>query len=615
MLAECKRSQIINDRGGIYIVHCIDFLQSTKICHHDLIMKQSFYILLLTLLSVSLTDETQLQKIHGDSKDSNEIHDDTKDENEEYEEIYDLFRAYDKGIDPTGEIDPKIKSMLEDRNLRMLPSGGLIISNHQVDMTLVEDRLETLEDSYENLMKFAGEKSPHVTAVAIRKTEAENQLATNCYIGGLQKRFIISLPTVIISLAVSGGVAAATSLGVSYAFGEASDTKLSEEAIGVSEDLNANSAIVDSILENTLHRHGQQLKDHERRLYTIEASQRLKNKYTEVSKYLSVVTDLDAYHFEDSKFIQLMEAKIKNNTEVQQLMGHIQYGLFGPSSFVSLSENELYYKLRTPGNHDCDNTALVTKIKTVIPAPEYAASPTEKQNKWQIDSNTSLYLNVRFVLPLSRHRKGTTFSKLRPIIANDEVIKNINVYNNTFMFVESTRSFNMSKVCGNDNKKVLFTVFPNPILKVPRDCSLESQFLNVSRYRTIFTTYDVADSEEISSHDDEEFFPVYHEEEDTEIQESEMHEAIHQVFVLRKRLTTLQRSLLENAKTQNSITKWWNSVTDWVHDTVVDIFSDAIKTCGVILTFGLLIIIIGGILYYKCCRKKQQVVQVQRGIA
>ena len=537
-------------------------------------------------------------------------------------ELEELFRNYDLDVDPIGQVDLSLQDVIkQDSSTRIFPSQGLAISNHRVNMTLLTSWFKELNKGFLKLKEMDKDNnSPFLKEVEMTKTQVGNLISANCEMAkGTEKKFAITLPTIIISLAAGGIAGFASSFGASYAVGAEADNQLLEESIGLTESIGEGSHYVEENFGQTLQKYGDKLNEHEKTLYVITGAQRLLNHYKELLQYGRVIRNLNEYDFEHSKFLDLIQRRVRNNSEVRRLMSNVQWGLNGPQTLLSFSENELIPLTIEPGNHDCETTALLVKVKTVLPIAHLAATPTEKPNKWRIDSSTSLYLNPNYILENSPFRKGTTFSKIRGISAKNKVITNIFVYNNTLMMVETPGMFQMTKVCQNHTKS--FQIFRNPIIKVPLDCYIQSSFLNVSTYTIIYPLYDVAKEEEIHDPSDEEFLPLYQPQEVIAFEESMIHTVIEDIFVKRKRLTQIQRELLENKKEREKINNWfqntwnniWSAVGKGISSAVASILAQPEIAAPVIAGIILVIIFLIWFLVRKCKKRRQPIIQVQTG--
>ena len=536
---------------------------------------------------------------------------------EEIHQLQEIFGQYDTFLDPIGQVDLTLQQIIEENNnIRLFSSTGLIISNHLVNLTLLTGRLDEINEGLLKLQKLEGVKhSPHLKALLQKKVKVENLISSHCELRSGQKRFVISVPTLIVSVALGAAAGGATAFATNYALGTEEDIKLTEESVGIAEKLDIGEETVDRWIEKSLKDHNRRLNDHERRLYVIEQSKWLENGLEQLFQYGLILNDLDNYNYENSNFIDSIQARIRNDTDARALMGEVRYGLFGPQSLLTMSESEIVHMTTKPGSYACEDSALMVKIKTVVPQVNLPATPTEKDNKWRVTDSVSLYVNRNFILQNSPHRKSTTFTKLRSITGENNIIKDVLVYNNTLLFIQTEGNFQMKKLCPNESRS--FTVYKNPVMRVPHSCALVSQFLNVSTYTTVFPLYDVADASEIHDATDDEFLPVYHPQEDTKFEEQKIHEVLEEMFVLRRRTTQIEREKLEIKKRGFNFSEWasrtWNNVIDWVGSGLKSIVAYILAQPaigGPIIGFSLILLVVIIFLIVRKCKQKKKVIQV-----
>ena len=432
-----------------------------------------------------------------------------------------------------------------ERNVQFYPSAGIIISNHDVPFTILSDRVAELNKNYEEIKTYEGfQESPFVHRMEDTKERANNLMDAVCQ-EGLEKRAIFTLSllfTGLFSLVAGVGGGVGGGFAVSYYLGGYSDRKIAEASIDIKEEVAEKQEQIELKFNKKFTQQDGRIARLENKWNLVEKATALENDYNNIISYTSLVLDLQNYNYQNSEYIAGMESKISNNEEARALMGTRQFGTSGADSLLTLSESEVIY-ITTDGTASCEKVSLWSKLKTIIPIYELEARPTNDENKYTIDSNRTLYTNKKYNAEDSPRRRGKKFSKLRAIVGHNSMISNINVFNNTHMFVQSKEKFSITKTCGSE--ELQFEMFRNPILVIPTHCSVSSQWLNISTHTLVWTDFVVATENELHTVESEDFKPYYFQQ-DPELSSFEMEHAIEEVFVLRKGLTSLEKEQLEN---------------------------------------------------------------------
>ena len=143
----------------------------------------------------------------------------------------------------------------------------------------------------------------------------------------------------------------------------------------------------------------------------------------------------------------------------------------------------------------------------MIPLPDLVGTATDEKNKYKIDENRTLFVNPHYITEESPRRRGKKYSKLRAVVGNNQMIKNVKVFNNTLLFIENFSNFTVTKTCGSESLD--FQVFQNPIIVIPPQCSITSQWLNISSHKVILTDFIITTEAELHTIDSENFKPFY----------------------------------------------------------------------------------------------------------
>ena len=483
-----------------------------------------------------------------------------------------------------------------ERNIQLYPTKAVVISTHNVGLEMLNRRLTRLNDEYEDLKTTVPQgTSPHFQRMDRTRERTENLLQAAC-VSGTEKRFVVSIPLLLFSgfFSLIGGAIAG--FGVSYAIGGGADRRITEESLAVKEELTERHKELEENFAKNIRAHEQRIERLEKKWNTAERSITLENDYEHLFSYTNLVTDLDNYQYENSPYLEGMQQRIKNNSEAREEMGEVRYGTFGADALLSLSESEIFYHSKD-GTANCESVTLISKLKTMIPLPDLVGTATDEKNKYKIDENRTLFVNPHYITEESPRRRGKKYTKLRAVVGNNQMIKNVKVFNNTLLFIENFSNFTVTKTCGSESLD--FQVFQNPIIVIPPQCSITSQWLNISSHKVILTDFIITTEAELHTIDSENFKPFYFQTETDLETDSDIEKAIEDIFVLENRLTSLEKEQLENQRLREKILNATTSFVDstlgsfgkWVKETFANPILATLSFFVVIFIIGFLVFI------------------------
>ena len=424
--------------------------------------------------------------------------------------------------------------------LKVYPARGLAVTNHMINLTYPVEVLKNLTDSLNEVILKHPDNTQAKRALE-KKDTAEELLRSLCHFGDKRdKRFIIS-SAVVSSIISSVIVSPVTSVAVTSALGYFDNQNLAEEELKLHEHKNRKEKERDTYYRERMKQIQASTKNLTDQMDVNDFAKILKMDFNQIINYFSLATDLESYKFQDSQLLKNIEAKLMNNTDFVNMIQNSGFGVSGQTALLSLSEGESILVSEDEG-HFCSNSAIMMKMKTIVPDEDYEVTPTEKKYKYSLDENHSVYMSPAFFLPKSRFRTHTVFNTQRRIVAKDKAVSNIIPFNNSHFFVETDGQFTVRKTCQNQSKT--FKLFKNPYIKVPEFCTLESEMLNISEFKIIFTLSENANSE-VHRVEDLDFGPLYDVEDSLIIEDYMMKEKIEEIFNLKQHITQLHKEAVE----------------------------------------------------------------------
>ena len=322
-------------------------------------------------------------------------------------------------------------------------------------------------------------------------------------------------------------------VGTLWATGSFSDGDLTKQIFEDKKEEQNRARLLDEILEENLvilQDNSNELSVRLRKLELQKARNELGisiGQYSDsIIKNLLVMINPQEYDYTNSAFLDHVVnvaarymAKLENEAtgfnEINFLLG------ISRSYSLILTENQ---------DRMCSNSKLLTIFESVSPNPKYAGRKTENKYKYSLPGDKYLWVNPNLILPPSKFRPTGLYSQQRTIVSDQSV--GVKPYNNTVMYLKTNKSFQGTITCPNETK--VLTFFPNPVLKLPLHCELQSLHLNVSAYKieTNFENVNVDYSYEKVDQDT----LVYHPNMPLDINEEQMSEYIDKLYNLREHI-------------------------------------------------------------------------------
>ena len=244
-------------------------------------------------------------------------------------------------------------------------------------------------------------------------------------------------------------------------------------------------------------------------------------KYTEEAiKSLLIMINPEEYDYSDSRFldhVQEVASEYMKNLENDA-------SAFNPTNFLLGISRSYSLLLTSSEDRMCEHTKLLTIFESISPNPDYEGKRTENKFKYSLPDEKYLWVNPNLILPPSKFRPSG-FSQQRTIVTDQTV--SVKPFNNTVMYISSSKPFSGTIHCPNETKTVTF--FPNPVLKLQLACRLVSLHLNVSTYK-IETNFEDVHVEYANVNEDT---LVYHPKLPQEIDEEQMSEYIDRLYNIR----------------------------------------------------------------------------------
>ena len=448
-----------------------------------------------------------------------------------------------------GYYDPHTKEEISKEDIlsyqtavNVFSSKGIALTHHMVNLSVTMQIFQNISDNLDTLLS-KDPTNPHARK-AIKNRDKVNQLHRSlCHFGDtVEKRFILEVAVVAFLTSVFTGTG--TSLGIAAGLGLFRDQQLTKQEIRLHEDKDRKSKERDTYFRERIKELSVSSKDLADQLDFQDYSKIIELDFQSVLEYFELVVSFENYHFTESKLLDNIQNKLVKNENYSKLANGAQFGLSGKITLLSLSESESLL-LSDDEKHQCDTSAILMKIRTVIPDESFQVSPTEQKYKYKLNSERSVYMNPKFILNKSRFRPQSTFSKMRRIVGLDSRISMVIPFNNTYLFIQTEGGFLVKKTCGEQAK--VFRLFRNPYLKVPEHCSIESPYLNVSDFKVIYTMAELEPVIEVHNINDTDFSPLYSVDESVELKDYMLEKQIEEIYTIKKHITQLHKEAIANS--------------------------------------------------------------------
>ena len=468
------------------------------------------------------------------------------------------YQALFNAISESETYEPITKSQVTEEQLLSYRKPVTVYSAKGVAVTNSLFHLDPLMKDFSSLSKDTdtlneiAPNNPFVRAAVEARNKVRTFLSSICNYGQVrEERFIIT--AIVVSLITAITVSTAASIGVSAAL-QSNENKITMDQINQISQANALKKERDFFFTNKIIDLKKKTQTIEDRIEINEQSYAVERSLKTFHQYLQILIEPDSYNFQDFHYLEEVQNKLINNTLFQELMSANKFGVNGQVTLLTLSESETIL-VSDDERHHCQKSSILNKMITVMPEDKIVGKATEDKYRYSVGEGKSMYVNPKFILQQSKFRPKNTFSKQRLILADDKLVKSILPFNNTVIFVNSFSELGeMKRTCKNFTKTV--HAFKNPILHLPHDCSITSKGLNISSFSLIYTLDEVKVNENFTYHYNTSLFsPLYHHEENLEVEEYQMKETVQKIFDLGERVTQEERE-------QFNSRDWWQKVKD-----------------------------------------------------
>ena len=470
---------------------------------------------------------------------------------EDYEELYKTI-SQNEAYEPIAESLVTEEQILSYRKpVTVYSARGVAVTNSLFHLDPLTKDFQVISEDVDILNEIAP-NNPFVRAAVEARNQVRTFLSSICNYGQVrEERFIIT--TIVVSVITAITVSTAASIGVSAAL-QSNENKITMDQLNLISKSNSLKKERDIFFTKKIYALKRKAQTLEDRLEINEQSYAMEKSLENLFQYLQLLIDPESYSYEEFHFLEEIQNKLGNNSIFKELMSANKFGVNGQVTLLTLSESETIL-VSDDERHHCQKSSILNKMITVMPEDKIVGKATEDKYRYSVGEGKSMYVNPKFILQQSKFRPKNTFSKQRLILADDKLVKSILPFNNTVIFVNSFSELGeMKRTCKNFTKTV--HAFKNPILHLPHDCSITSKGLNISSFSLIYTLDEVKVNENFTYHYNTSLFsPLYHHEENLEVEEYQMKETVQKIFDLGERVTQEERE-------QFNSRDWWQKVKD-----------------------------------------------------
>ena len=470
---------------------------------------------------------------------------------EDYEELYKTI-SQNEAYEPIAESLVTEEQILSYRKpVTVYSARGVAVTNSLFHLDPLTKDFQVISEDVDILNEIAP-NNPFVRAAVEARNQVRTFLSSICNYGQVrEERFIIT--TIVVSVITAITVSTAASIGVSAAL-QSNENKITMDQLNLISKSNSLKKERDIFFTKKIYALKRKAQTLEDRLEINEQSYAMEKSLENLFQYLQLLIDPESYSYEEFHFLEEIQNKLGNNSIFKELMSANKFGVNGQVTLLTLSESETIL-VSDDERHHCQKSSILNKMITVMPEDKIVGKATEDKYRYSVGEGKSMYVNPKFILQHSKFRPKNTFSKQRLILADDKLVKSILPFNNTVIFVNSFSELGeMKRTCKNFTKTV--HAFKNPILHLPHDCSITSKGLNISSFSLIYTLDEVKVNENFTYHYNTSLFsPLYHHEENLEVEEYQMKETVQKIFDLGERVTQEERE-------QFNSRDWWQKVQD-----------------------------------------------------
>ena len=470
---------------------------------------------------------------------------------EDYEELYKTI-SQNEAYEPIAESLVTEEQILSYRKpVTVYSARGVAVTNSLFHLDPLTKDFQVISEDVDILNEIAP-NNPFVRASVEARNQVRTFLSSICNYGQVrEERFIIT--TIVVSVITAITVSTAASIGVSAAL-QSNENKITMDQLNLISKSNSLKKERDIFFTKKIYALKRKAQTLEDRLEINEQSYAMEKSLENLFQYLQLLIDPESYSYEEFHFLEEIQNKLGNNSIFKELMSANKFGVNGQVTLLTLSESETIL-VSDDERHHCQKSSILNKMITVMPEDKIVGKATEDKYRYSVGEGKSMYVNPKFILQQSKFRPKNTFSKQRLILADDKLVKSILPFNNTVIFVNSFSELGeMKRTCKNFTKTV--HAFKNPILHLPHDCSITSKGLNISSFSLIYTLDEVKVNENFTYHYNTSLFsPLYHHEENLEVEEYQMKETVQKIFDLGERVTQEERE-------QFNSRDWWQKVKD-----------------------------------------------------
>ena len=486
------------------------------------------------------------------------------------------------------EVSPE-EILAYTRSGSIFASKGVAVSNHVVNLSVAYELYQNISAQLDELVKL-DPTNPHIKEAVRSKEKTNNLLSSICnYEGKVEKRFIVT--TLLVSFFSSLVFSGLTTVGVYAALGQFDSKALVQEEIGLGGAKNEKQKQLDQFFFKRIKEIRKQTQSLAHRLEINDAATIINLDFETLMTYLESIVNVDSYDFTPSRFLENIESNLSNNSQFTSLMEGSMFGLKGTTTLLSISESESLL-MSQDDKYLCQDSSIITKIKTTIPDEMHQAKATEDKFRYKLDEKRSLYVNPKMILERSKFRPIAQFSKQRTIIGLDQKIKSILPFNNTLLHIKTEGGFKIEKTCNNQTKEI--RVFKNPWIKIPYHCTIQSPFINVSRFHLMYSLNEVDVQDEIHEIVHVDFSPLYDHNEDLDIEDYEMESKINEIFEIGKRITTIDKELLADRTDrqiiQDGVVNFFSGIKDFFKSFIDSVIINPFHQMVTILVVLLLVV-------------------------
>ena len=507
--------------------------------------------------------------------------------------LLEALKGYDRGVQdkhfsPLSKLEVSPEEVLSyQRSLSIFPSKGIAVTNHIISLSVPMQLFLNVSDQLDELHKI-DPSNIHVKEAIRKKDQTKNLLSSVCnYDGKLEKRFILG--TIIVSFIAAVAASSVTTVGVYSILGHNDRTTLVADELGLKQKKYDKQKSVDAFLFRRIKELRKTTDTLAYRMEVNDAAAIISMDYENLMRYLESIINVQNYDFAPSKYLANIEGTLSNNTAFSRLMkGNRQFGLDGATTLLSLSETTSLL-MSEDEKHLCEKSSIISKWQTIIPDEEYEARATSEKYKFKLDQERSIYINPASVLERSQFRPLATFTKMRRIVGLDTVVQNLIPFNNTYLYIKTSGGFEIQKSCNNVTKMI--KTYKNPFLKVPEHCTITSKFLNVSKFEVFYSLNEIDPLEEIHDIEAVDFSPLYDHNDAADLEDYQMEKKIDEIWNIGKRITTIEKELLENQTDRERIEEGFSNLlggiknffVGLIHTIIIDPFYQVLAPILIIL--------------------------------